>query len=340
MGANSWEAWDFDIRIGTGKQARVLRVLDLSVRFQTPEGSFVPVRRVSFNLQRGGSLGLIGESGSGKTTVALSLLRLLPQAAQISGRIELSGTDLLGLSEGELTRIRGARIAMVFHDPLAALNPVLRIGTQIAETIRAHRSSSRKESWAAALELLREVGLVVENADRYPHQLSGGMRQRALIAMALACFPAVLVADEPTSALDPVVQAGIVALLRRLRDERGAALLLATHDLGLAARLCDRIAVLYAGRIVEHGTASEVLARPRHPYTLGLLRSLPPPLGARGDARLQPVAGSVPSPWATPAGCRFRDRCPRAEDDCAVSEPELLESAGSEVACFHPQGER
>jgi len=293
------------------------------------------VRRVSFNLQRGESLGLIGESGSGKTTVALSLLRLLPRTAQISGRIELGGENLLGLSEGELTRRRGARIAMVFHDPLAALNPVLRIGTQIAETVRAHRSASRKDSWAAALGLLRRVGLAEEVARGYPHQLSGGMRQRALIATALACGPAVLVADEPTSALDPVAQGGIVELLRQLRDE-GVALLLATHDLGLAARLCDRIAVLYAGRIVERGTTAEVLARPRHPYTMGLLRSLPPPLGSSSDARLQPVAGSVPPPWATFSGCRFRDRCPRAGDDCAPREPELVEDAGGEVACFHP----
>ena len=310
-------------------------MVDLSVRFQTPGGSLLPVRGVSFNLQRGDSLGLIGESGSGKTTVALALLRLLPPAARISGRIELSGEELLGLGESELTRIRGARVAMVFHDPLAALNPVLRVGTQIAETVRAHRSASRKDSWAAARDLLRRVGLAAEDAGSYPHQLSGGMRQRALIAMALACGPALLVADEPTSALDPVAQVGIVDLLRRLREE-GVALLLATHDLGLAARLCDRIAVLYAGRIVERGTAAEVLARPRHPYTLGLLRSLPPPLGSRSDARLQPVAGSVPSPWATLTGCRFRDRCPRAESDCAAAEPDLVESAGSEVACFHP----
>ena len=295
----------------------------------------LPVRGVSFTLERGESLGLMGESGSGKTTVALSLLRLLPRAAQISGRIEWSGEELLGLAESELTRIRGGRIAMVFHDPLAALNPVLRVGTQIAEAVRVHRSASRKDSRAAARDLLLRVGLAAEDAGSYAHQLSGGMRQRALIAMALACGPALLVADEPTSALDPVAQVGIVDLLRRLREE-GVALLLATHDLGLAARLCDRIAVLYAGRIVERGAAAEVLARPRHPYTLGLLRSLPPPLGGRSGARLQPVAGSVPSPWATVTGCRFRDRCSRAESDCASAEPDLVESAGSEVACFHP----
>ena len=185
-------------------------------------------------------------------------------------------------------------------------------------------------------DLLRAVGLAAENADRYPHQLSGGMRQRALIAMALACSPAVLVADEPTSSLDPVVQAEIIGLLRALCDERGLALLLATHDLALAARLCGRIAVLYAGRIVERGPARELLARPRHPYTLGLLRSLPPPLGGRSQGRLEPIAGSAPAPWARPSGCSFRDRCPRAQNDCSMKEPELVGTGGWEVACFHP----
>src|SRR6266403_5695273 len=225
----------------------MLRVADLSVRLKTAHGSFLPVDRISFDLERGGTLGLIGESGSGKTTVALSLLRLLPPGAQTSGRIEVCGEDVLAMSGDALARIRGSRIAMVFHDPLAAFNPVLRVGTQIAEAVRVHRSASRKDSRAAARDLLLRVGLAGEDAGSYPHQLSGGMRQRALIAMALACGPALLVADEPTSALDPVAQVGIVDLLRRLREE-GVALLLATHDLGLAARLCDRIAVLYAGR--------------------------------------------------------------------------------------------
>ena len=292
--------------------------------------------RISFDLERGGTLGLIGESGSGKTTVALSLLRLLTPGAQTSGRIEVCGEDLLAMSEDALARIRGSRIAMVFHDPLAALNPVLRVGTQIGEAVRAHRSANRMQARAAVRDLLRAVGLATDNADRYPHQLSGGMRQRALIAMALACGPAVLVADEPTSSLDPVVQAEIIGLLRVLCVERGVALLLATHDLALAARLCGRIAVLYAGRIVERGPAAELLARPRHPYTLGLLRSLPPPLGGRSQGRLEPIAGSASAPWARPSGCSFRDRCPRAENDCSTKEPELVGTGGWEVACFHP----
>ena len=292
--------------------------------------------RISFDLERGGTLGLIGESGSGKTTVALSLLRLLPPGAQTSGGIEVCGEDVLAMSEDALARIRGSRIAMVFHDPLAALNPVLRVGTQIGEAVRAHRSANGVQARAAVRDLLRAVGLAADNADRYPHQLSGGMRQRALIAMALACGPAVLVADEPTSSLDPVVQAEITGLLRALCVERGVALLLATHDLALAARLCSRIAVLYAGRIVERGPAAELLARPRHPYTQGLLRSLPPPLGGRSQGRLEPIAGSASAPWARPSGCSFRDRCPRAQNDCSITEPELVGTGGWEVACFHP----
>jgi oligopeptide/dipeptide ABC transporter ATP-binding protein len=308
----------------------VLRVQNLRVCYRTEEGAFAAVDGVSFDLERGEALALIGESGSGKTSAALALLRLLPGGAQLSGRVELLGEELLSLPDKELARIRGRGIAMVFHDPLAALNPLLRIGTQIEECLRAHSAPD------AAPRLLRAVGLAEETAGRFPHQLSGGMRQRALIAMAIACDPKILVADEPTSSLDPVTQAEILALLRELRRERGIALLLATHDLAFAARLCDRIAVLYAGRIVERAGVAELLASPRHPYTAGLLRSLPPPLGTDGGRRLEPVAGSPPRAWALPAGCRFRDRCPRAQLDCAQTEPELLDIGGREVACFHP----
>ncbi len=314
----------------------MLQVRDLFVRFQKDGGTFAAVDGISFSIERGETLGLIGESGCGKTTVALSLLRLLPRDARVSGRVELSGQDLMALPERALARVRGSQIAMVFHDPLAALNPVLRVGAQIAEGLRAHRALDRRSARASTLELLRRVGLEGKSADLHPHQLSGGMRQRALIAMAVACGPAVLVADEPTSALDPVVQAEIVVLLRSLQRERGIALLVATHDLAFAARLCDRLAVLYAGRIVEHAGATELLAHPRHPYTAGLLRSLPPPLGAGRDAPLDPVAGSPPPPWALPSGCRFRDRCPRAREDCAANDPELVGTGGREVACLHP----
>src|SRR5229473_6683867 len=293
---------EFDNGVTPIKEAPVLRVRDLFVRFQMDERTFAAVDGISFTIEPGETFGLIGESGSGKTTAALALLRLLPGNARVSGRVELSGQDLLSLPEKAVAHLRGSRIAMVFHDPLAALNPVLRVGAQIAEGLRAHRSLDRRSARASSLELLRRVGLDPACADRYPHQLSGGMRQRALIAMAVACGPTILVADEPTSALDPVVQAEIVVLLRSLQRERGIALLVATHDLAFAARLCDRLAVLYAGRIVEHAGATELLAHPRHPYTAGLLRSLPPPLGAGSDAPLEPVAGSPPPPWALPSG--------------------------------------
>ena len=290
----------------------------------------------SFDLGRGGSLALIGESGSGKSTIALSLLRLLPPDVVFSGRIELSGQDVLGMSEGELVRLRGAQMAMVFHDPLAALDPVMRIGTQIAESLRAHAGMGRKAARARVLELLGSVGLAAAVIDSYPHQLSGGMRQRALIAMAMASSPAILICDEPTSALDAIVQAQIVALLGQLRRERGIDLLVATHYLSLAAALCERIAVLYAVHIEQRGAPEELLRAPRHPYTAGLLRSLPPRLGERLDRPLAPVPGAAPPPWARPTGCRFRDRCSRAQADCAEREPELIDSGGREVACFHP----
>jgi oligopeptide/dipeptide ABC transporter ATP-binding protein len=313
----------------------VLRVRDLRVSFGGPGGRFPAVDGISFEVGRAEALALIGESGSGKSTVALSLLRLLPEDAHASGRVQLLGEDLLELPQASMSRVRGSSIAMVFHDPLAALNPVLRIGTQIAEALRAHGCAGRRTAAAAALDLLQTVGLARETARRYAHELSGGMRQRALIAVALACGPSLLVADEPTSALDAVTQRHVAALLRKVRRERGIGLLLATHDLELAAELCDRIAVLYAGRIVERGAASDLFSTPRHPYTAALLRSLPPPLGDP-PARLVPVPGSPPPSWARPSGCAFRDRCSRALPDCAAAEPELTGSDGREVACFHP----
>ena len=319
-----------------GQRRSVLRVDDLQVRFSSGDGGFAAVDGISFELAPGESLALIGESGSGKSTTVLSLLRLLPRNSHVSGRVELLGEDLLALPERSLTRVRGSRIAMVFHDPFAALNPVMRIGKQIAEVVRVHAGISRSAATARTIDLLRSVGLAPEVAQRYAHQLSGGMRQRALIAMALACAPSIVVADEPTSSLDAVTQRQIIALFQQLRSERKLALLLATHDVDLAAELCDRIAVLYAGRIVEYGSPADVFSAPRHPYTAGLLRSLPPALGETTGARLSPIAGSSPPPWALPTGCGFRDRCPRAMPDCATLEPELSGSIDGAVACFHP----
>jgi oligopeptide/dipeptide ABC transporter ATP-binding protein len=301
----------------------VLRVRELSVCFQTERAAFLALDRVSFDLERGGSLALIGESGSGKSTAALALLGLVPKEGRATGSIELDGEELR--AERDWERVRGRKVAMIFSDPLAALNPVLRIGTQLAEC------GSREET----ARLLRRVGLDASVAALYPHQLSGGMRQRALIAMAVAGGPSLLLADEPTSALDAVSQAAVVALLGELCRERRIALVLATHDLSLAARLCRQVAVLYAGRIVERAEAAELFARPRHPYSEALLRSQPPPLG-ESRARLEPVPGSPPAPWARPSGCRFRDRCARARLDCAEREPLLPEFVDGGVACLHP----
>jgi peptide/nickel transport system ATP-binding protein len=313
----------------------VLRVSNLRVSFGERGGRFPAVDGISFELGRAQALALIGESGSGKSTIALSLLRLLPEHAHASGRVEMLGQELLELPPAAMARVRGSAMAMVFHDPLAALNPVMRIGTQIAEAVRAHARIPRSQALASAVDLLRTVGLGPEIARRYAHELSGGMRQRALIAVALACGPSLLIADEPTSALDAVTQRSVAQLFQKVRRERGLGLLLATHDLELAAELCDRIAVLYAGRIVEQGGVSDLLSRPRHPYTAALLRSLPPPLGD-APVRLVPVPGSPPPSWARPSGCSFRDRCSRSLPDCAAAEPALAGPRGREVACFHP----
>jgi oligopeptide/dipeptide ABC transporter ATP-binding protein len=334
-GASSKAPMD-ERHFGGRTHGSLLSVRDLRVRFGRGPTAFAAIDGISFDLQAGDALGLIGESGSGKSTTALSLPHLLSRAARASGSVKLLDEELLGADETRLREVRGRRIAMVFHDPLAALNPVLRAGEQVAEALRFHARLPRKAARSGAVELLLGMGLPALAADLFPHQLSGGMRQRVLIAAALACGPALLVADEPTSALDPVAERQIVALLQRLRQERHVALLLATHDVALAAKLCDRIAILYAGRIVERGSVSEVLARPRHPYTAGLLRSLPPRLGEPRTSRLEPVPGSAPLPWARPSGCRFRDRCPRAQPDCESREPELADLGGTETACFHP----
>jgi peptide/nickel transport system ATP-binding protein len=318
----------------------VLSVRDLSVRFQTQGRSFAAVDRVSFDLERGGALAVIGESGSGKTTLALSLLRLLPAGARASGSVRFSGEDVLRMPEPELRRIRGSGIAMVFHDPLAALNPVLRIGTQIAEGLRAHRHLAAGAAHEQVARLLQAVGLAARDARRYPHQLSGGMRQRALLALALACGPSVLIADEPTSSLDAGSQAAILALLRELRRERSIALLVLTHDLEFAARLCDEVAVFCGGRIVERGSCADLLVRPRHPYTAGLVRSLPVLRTAGTGAVLRPLPGSPTPPWEAGRGCRFLSRCPRRQHDCALEEPGLVATGARAVACFHPLEEQ
>jgi len=313
----------------------LLDVRDLRMVFPTDAGEARAVDGISFTLDRGDVLGLVGESGCGKSMTALSLMRLVPPPGRITGgRVLFEDRDLLGLTEREMRDVRGARMAMIFQEPMTALNPVLTVGSQVAESVFLHRPVSRRQAWQRATELLVEVGIA--DAERrvhdYPHQLSGGMRQRVMIAMAIACDPLLLLADEPTTALDVTIQAEILALLRSLRDRYGMAVLLITHDLGVVAEQADRVAIMYAGRIVEDATVDELFARPLHPYTQALLRSMPV-LGARQD-RLETIPGQVPSLTRLPSGCAFRDRCPLQIDECAAAVPPLEERSGHLVACI------
>ena len=304
----------------------LLEVEDLRITFPTRSGTSHPVDGVSFSVARGELLALVGESGCGKSLTSLALLRLVPPPGQIvpGSAIRLEGTDVLALRPAELRAIRGRRIGMIFQDPMTSLNPVFTIADQISESVRAHQRVSKSAARARALELLQEVGIPdpVERLDNYPHQMSGGMRQRVMIAIALASEPELLIADEPTTALDVTVQAQILELLDRLRAARGMAVLLITHDLGIVAGRADRVAVMYAGRLVEEATTAELFARPSHPYTKGLLASVPRITGA--VTRLQPIAGTVPAPTAWPAGCRFHPRCPAALPRCATDDPPAL----------------
>ena len=316
----------------------LLAVDGLTVEFPVEGGTARVLDGVSFALERGQVLGLVGESGCGKSMTALCIMRLLPAPGAITaGRIVFDGIDLRTLPERDMRPLRGARIAMIFQEPMTALNPVLTVGAQVAEGLRIHRPVSRSAAWARAVELLAEVG-IPEPATRardYPHQLSGGMRQRVMIAMAIACEPDLLIADEPTTALDVTIQAEILDLLRRLRRQHGMGLLLITHDLGVVAEQADRVAIMYAGRIIEEAPVGELFAAPTHPYTKALLRSMPS-LGRRHD-RLETIPGNVPDITRRPSGCSFRDRCAQVQADCAVAPPPLVaRGTDHRVACFHP----
>jgi oligopeptide/dipeptide ABC transporter ATP-binding protein len=316
----------------------LLEVTDLSVSFRRDSGApLVAVDGVSFTVSAGEVVALVGESGCGKTLTGLALPGLLPPGADLAKatQIRFKGTDLVPLSDGELRAYRGRRIAMIFQDPLTSLNPVMRVGAQIAEAIRAHRQVDRSAARQRAIALLGEVGIAdpEQRVDSYPHQLSGGMRQRVMIAMALAGEPELLVADEPTTALDVTVQAQILELLDRLRTSRRMAVLLITHDLGIVAGRADRVLVMYAGRIAEMAPTTALFARPAHPYTRGLFASIPR-LEGRGG-RLPSIRGTVPRPDQWPTGCRFHPRCPVAIATCHQSQPPLDAIATEHrVACW------
>jgi len=313
----------------------LLRVDGLETQFATTAGTVRAVDGVSFAIDRGEVLGLVGESGCGKTVTSLSIMRLVPPPGRIAaGRILLEGEDLLAKDAEAMRRVRGARIAMVFQEPMTSLNPVFSIGDQIAAAVRAHAGGGSRAAWDRAVEMLDRVQVPAprQRAHDYPHQLSGGLRQRAMIALALASGPELLIADEPTTALDVTIQAQILDLLRRLQAERGMAVLLITHDLGVVAEICHRVAVIYAGRIVEQAPVERIFARPLHPYTRGLLRCLPHP--GRFGQLLVSIEGVPPDLRRIGAGCRFAPRCPHAVPSCRADEPALVEREPEHlVAC-------
>ncbi len=320
--------------------APLLEVADLSVRFDTDDGPVHAVDKLSFSLAPGEVLGLVGESGCGKSVTCMSLVRLLPETAVIEGRAMFDGVDLLSLSPRRLRQVRGRQISFVFQEPMTSLNPVFKVGRQIGEVLTKHLDLSRADARARTIELLQLVRIPApeRRLDEYPHQLSGGMRQRVMIAMALACNPKLLIADEPTTALDVTIQAGILDLMRDIRERLGTAIVLITHNLGVVADIADRVLVMYAGREAEEAPVTDLYAAPQHPYTIGLLGAIPRPVET-DDARrrLREIPGRVPSLRELPSNCAFSDRCPRADELSRTQIPELrLVRPAHYVACFHP----
>jgi oligopeptide/dipeptide ABC transporter ATP-binding protein len=318
--------------------AALLELSGLRTVFDTEGGQVRAVDGVSFSLQRGATLGIVGESGSGKSVMSLSILRLVSAPGRISaGQIALEGRDLLKLSEEQMRELRGKTIAMIFQEPMTSLNPVYTIGRQIGEVLELHEGLNRARARARSIELLKSVGIPApeRRIDSYPHELSGGMRQRVMIAMAIACRPKLLIADEPTTALDVTIQAQILDLLARLRRELGMGIMLITHDLGVVSEVADEVMVMYAGTVVEHAPKTALFDRPLHPYTKGLLASVPSGPSDSPKRRLRTIEGMVPDLAQLPPGCRFRQRCPEAIARCAEAEPPLLElEPGRRAACF------
>jgi peptide/nickel transport system ATP-binding protein len=318
----------------------LLEVRDLTVRFRTEAGTVHAVNGLDLDIHAGEIVGLVGESGSGKSVSSRAVMGLLPpRTSTVSGSIRLEGDELVGLPEASYRRVRGERVAMIFQDPLTALDPLYRAGDQVSEALRFHFGMSRSAARGPVIELFGAVGLPdpVDVVERYPHELSGGMRQRVMIAMALACEPELLIADEPTTALDVTVQAQILELLRSLARDRGMALLLITHDLGVVRELCERAVVLYAGRVVEEAPVTQLLSSPRHPYTAGLRASIPSLAERR--RRLPQIPGNPPDPASLPSGCAFAPRCPLVLERCLVEVPQLLDVGGGRRSACHRSSE-
>ena len=317
--------------------ASLLSVENLQVQFQTKKGINTAVDGVSFSVEKGRILGIVGESGCGKSVTSMSILQLLGSNARISGgSIKLDGKELIGLPEKEMCRIRGNDIAMIFQDPMTALNPTLTIGTQLMEPIMLHQNCGKKEAWTRAVDVLKRVGIAApeKRMKEYPHQLSGGMRQRVMIAMAVSCEPRLLIADEPTTALDVTIQAQILDILKDLKEKMNTSVILITHDLGIVADLCSRINVMYGGIIVEEGSAEDIFYNSKHPYTWGLLRSVPNPK-SKVKEKLKPIDGQPPDLLKPPLGCPFAPRCDYTMKVCLNNQPPLLQvGTGHKSACW------
>lgn len=313
----------------------VLEIKDLVVEYHTEDAVIHAVNGVALSVKRGETIGLVGETGAGKTTIARAILRIVqaPAGKICSGEILFNGEDLMKKSESEMRKIRGNKIAMIFQDPMTALNPIETVGFQVTEAIKLHNRVSKAQAKTRAGDMLELVGIPRERYDEYPHQFSGGMKQRIVIAMALACNPELLLADEPTTALDVTIQAQVLEMMQDLKDKMGTSVILITHDLGVVAQFCSSVAVVYAGEIVEYGTAEDIFARTKHPYTMGLFNSLPR-LNST-ERRLKPIRGLMPDPANLPVGCAFCDRCPHAEDRCFQEKPAMREvEPGHMVRCF------
>lgn len=318
----------------------LLRVQNLKTQFATRKGTVTAVDGVSFDVNKGEILGIVGESGCGKSVTSLSIMRLLPTTGEVcpGSVISLEGEELSTLSETQMCKMRGNRVAMIFQDPMTSLNPVMTIGRQMIEPLMIHQGVEKGQARRQAVKMLQKVGITApeQRMKEFPHQFSGGMRQRIMIAMALSCNPALLIADEPTTALDVTIQAQVLELIRQLRDDLGTAVMLITHDMGVVAEMADRILVMYAGKGVEYGPAHAIFKRPLHPYTQGLLRSIP-----RLDEEVEElytIRGHVPNQYDMPAGCRFFDRCPFARDICRCQQPDQYQVGETLVSCWKYEG--
>ena len=318
---------------------KLIEIKDLAIHYETDDGVVKALNSVSLSLVKGRTLGVVGETGAGKTTLGKGVLRLIPSPPGriVSGSVLFEGQDLLKLSEAEMRKIRGRSISMIFQDPMTSLNPVMTVGDQIMEVIQAHKNLRRQEAWQEACRILEMVGIPGQRGREYPHQFSGGMRQRVGIAIALACAPTLLIADEPTTALDVTIQAQVLEMIRDLRKALGTSVILITHDLGVVAHNCDYVAIIYAGTLMEYGALREIFKSPQHPYTIGLFGSIPS-LERKAD-RLRPIPGLMPDPTNLPPGCPFSERCPHSAEVCSREVPALVQLGGEHaVRCVLAKG--